>query len=240
MLVATGAPLLVLLTAGMGRLWLTLTGTIDTFDANGVSDSRPNAGLMGDSVLVIGSDGRVNGNSALGGGNQHDVGRSDTAFLLHVYGDHQHAVTVSIPRDTLVTIPPCRLPDGCRFPVTERWRDHLRWWDHRGGLQRHQTEWTGLPGGRTPTRHGFTVARTGNQNHAATFVQYDATLKSQAQKVSQLFPGAQLRQVTGPGINVVLGQSYAASAMSVSRAPASLAANARSADDDLCSNLSYG
>ncbi|MER6376341.1 hypothetical protein ABT255_50440 [Streptomyces mirabilis] len=66
MLVATGAPLLVLLTAGMGRLWLTLTGTIDTFDANGVSDSRPNAGLMGDNVLVIGSDGRVNGNSALG------------------------------------------------------------------------------------------------------------------------------------------------------------------------------
>ncbi|MCX4614248.1 MULTISPECIES: LytR C-terminal domain-containing protein [Streptomyces] len=96
---------------------------------------------------------------------------------------------------------------------------------------------------RTLSRHDFTVARTGNtgnQNHAATFVQYDATLKSQAQKVSQLFPGAQLRQVTRPGINVVLGQSYAASAMSVSRAPASLAANARSAVDDLCSNLSHG
>ncbi|MFE2474013.1 LytR C-terminal domain-containing protein [Streptomyces mirabilis] len=96
---------------------------------------------------------------------------------------------------------------------------------------------------RTLTRHGFTVTRTGNagnQNHAATFVQYGATLKSQAQKVSQLFPGAQLRQVTRPGINVVLGQSYAASAMSVSRAPASLAANARSAVDDLCSNLSHG
>ncbi|WP_456340635.1 LytR C-terminal domain-containing protein [Streptomyces mirabilis] len=39
---------------------------------------------------------------------------------------------------------------------------------------------------RTLTRHGFTVTRTGNQNHAATFVQYGATLKSQAQKVSQL------------------------------------------------------
>ncbi|MFD8130134.1 hypothetical protein [Streptomyces mirabilis] len=40
MLVATGAPLLVLLTAGMGRLWLTLTGTIDTFDANGRPPAR--------------------------------------------------------------------------------------------------------------------------------------------------------------------------------------------------------
>lgn len=52
---------------------------------------------------------------------------------------------------------------------------------------------------RTLTRHGFTVTRTGNasnQNHAAALVQYGATLKSQAQKVSQLFPGAQLRQVT--------------------------------------------
>jgi LCP family protein required for cell wall assembly len=40
------------------------------------------------------------------------VGRSDTTLLLHVYADHQHAIAVSIPRDTLVTIPPCRLPSG--------------------------------------------------------------------------------------------------------------------------------
>jgi LCP family protein required for cell wall assembly len=40
------------------------------------------------------------------------VGRSDTAFLLHVYADHRHAIAVSIPRDTLVTVPPCKLPDG--------------------------------------------------------------------------------------------------------------------------------
>ncbi|MFF7890063.1 LCP family protein [Streptomyces sp. NPDC007896] len=472
MLVATGASLLVLLTAGMGRLWLTLTGTIDTFDANGVSDNRPNAGLKGDNVLVIGSDGRVNGNSTLGGGNQHDAGRSDTAFLLHVYGDHQHAVAVSIPRDTLVTIPPCRLPDGswtqvqsntmfnaaysvgqttkgnpaCTQNTVEQLTglrvDHTVVVDFKGfarlteavggvtvcvpqdvyqkdlspnrttrgqllfhkgeqtlsgqkaldyvrirhgigdgsdigrikrqqafvaslikkmkgdgltptkllpladaatksmtvdpglgtanrlvsfamalkAIDLHNTKFVTLPwryqgsrvavvqpdanelwaalkadrtvdgantgrpktttsrtvavspspsageiasgGGitvavyngtrksglasraaRSLTRHGFTVTRTGNagnQNHAATFVQYGATLKSQAQKVSQLFPGAQLRQVTGPGINVVLGQSYAASTMSVSRAPASSAANARSADDDLCSNLSYG
>ncbi|MCZ1003825.1 LytR C-terminal domain-containing protein [Streptomyces mirabilis] len=42
---------------------------------------------------------------------------------------------------------------------------------------------------RTLARHGFKVTRTGNagdQNHAATFVQYGATLKSQAQKVPQL------------------------------------------------------
>ncbi len=42
----------------------------------------------------------------------NDIGRSDTAFLLHVYADHKNAVAVSIPRDTMVTIPPCKLPDG--------------------------------------------------------------------------------------------------------------------------------
>ena len=105
--------LLVLAGAGVGWIYLKLNGNINTFDAGGLSDNRPPVGSSkGENVLVIGSDARVGGNSALGGGDAHDVGRSDTAFLLHVYADHKHAVAVSIPRDTLVTIPPCRLPDG--------------------------------------------------------------------------------------------------------------------------------
>ncbi|WP_369390343.1 LCP family protein [Streptomyces sp. CG1] len=107
-----GLSLLVLATAGVGRICLALAGGIGTFDAGGVSSNRPGGAGNGENVLVIGSDARVGGNNALGGGNKDDVGRSDTAFLLHLYGDHRHAVVVSIPRDTLVTIPPCRLPDG--------------------------------------------------------------------------------------------------------------------------------
>ncbi|MEU8588500.1 LCP family protein [Streptomyces sp. NPDC048664] len=105
--------LLILVTAGAGWIYLRLNGNIDTFDAGGLSDDRPPAGSSkGENVLVIGSDARTDGNSALGGGEKDDIGRSDTAFLLHVYADHKHAVAISIPRDTLVTIPPCRLPDG--------------------------------------------------------------------------------------------------------------------------------
>ncbi|GAA0470969.1 LCP family protein [Streptomyces sp. NPDC046215] len=100
-----------LLTAGAGWFYLKLNGNIDTFDADGLSKNRPGAGVSGQNVLVIGSDSRAGGNVALGGGDG-DVGRSDTAFLLHVYGDRKHAIGVSIPRDTLVEIPPCRLPDG--------------------------------------------------------------------------------------------------------------------------------
>ncbi|MEV4975453.1 LCP family protein [Streptomyces scopuliridis] len=104
--------LVVLASAGVGWIYLKLSGNIDTFSAGGLSDNRPSGTSKGQNVLVIGSDARTGGNSELGGGSKDDVGRSDTAFLLHVYADHRHAVAVSIPRDTLLDIPPCRLPDG--------------------------------------------------------------------------------------------------------------------------------
>ncbi|MFJ9175054.1 LCP family protein [Streptomyces sp. NPDC102360] len=108
----TGLAVLVLITAGAGWLYLKLNGNIDTFGSDGLSRNRPADTSKGENVLVIGTDARTGGNSDLGGGDRHDIGRSDTAFLLHVYADHRHAVGVSIPRDTLVTIPPCKLPDG--------------------------------------------------------------------------------------------------------------------------------
>lgn len=100
------------MTAGAGWVYLKISGNIDTFGADGISDDRPAATTDGQNVLVIGSDARTGGNSELGGGDKNDVGRSDTAFLLHVYADSRHAVAVSIPRDTLLDIPPCKLPDG--------------------------------------------------------------------------------------------------------------------------------
>ncbi|GAA2671066.1 hypothetical protein GCM10009864_46640 [Streptomyces lunalinharesii] len=110
MTAATTLALLVLLIAGAGWLYLQLNGDITTFGADGLSPDRPAAGA-GSNVLVIGSDSRAGRNRRLGGG-EGDVGRSDTAFLLHVHGDGRHALAVSFPRDTLVEIPPCRLPDG--------------------------------------------------------------------------------------------------------------------------------
>ncbi|MFE6495514.1 LCP family protein [Streptomyces sp. NPDC057748] len=106
-----GLSFLVLLVAGVGWGYLKLGGSIDTFSADGISDDRPPGSSQGQNVLVIGSDSRSGDNSRLGGGTGA-VGRSDTAFLLHVYGDHEHAVAVSIPRDALVDIPACKGPDG--------------------------------------------------------------------------------------------------------------------------------
>ncbi|WP_442818533.1 LCP family protein [Streptomyces sp. NBC_01320] len=107
----TGLSFLILLVAGVGWGYLKLTGQIDTFGADGISGDRPPASSNGQNVLVIGSDTRSGANRKLGGG-KGTVGRSDTAFLLHVYADHRHAVAVSIPRDSMVDIPACRTPGG--------------------------------------------------------------------------------------------------------------------------------
>ncbi|WP_329563993.1 LCP family protein [Kitasatospora sp. NBC_01266] len=109
---------LVLTTAGAGYLFYEhLNGNLNIFDGSGISGHRPPIG-PGDAsgatpvnVLLLGSDSRSAGNEELAGG---DVGpgNSDTAVLLHIYADHRHAVGVSIPRDSLVDIPPCLLPSG--------------------------------------------------------------------------------------------------------------------------------
>lgn len=112
------AAALVVAAGGLGAWYYQRLGhNITTFAPEGVASSRPPAGPTATTggrpvnILLLGSDTREDGNGALGGGDE-GVGHSDTAILLHVYADHKHAVGVSIPRDTLVTVPPCRLQDG--------------------------------------------------------------------------------------------------------------------------------
>ncbi|WP_406198314.1 LCP family protein [Kitasatospora sp. NBC_01560] len=113
------AAVLVLSVAGAGAwFYHRLDSNITTFDAGGVATERPPAPVpvtpgasVPVNVLVLGSDTRDDGNDDLGGGDL-GVGHSDTAILLHIYADHKHAVGVSIPRDALVTVPACRLPNG--------------------------------------------------------------------------------------------------------------------------------
>ncbi|AUG77091.1 hypothetical protein CFP65_2250 [Kitasatospora sp. MMS16-BH015] len=118
---AVGATAAVLVVAAGGTgawFYQHLNHNLTTFSADGIATSRPPAatpatpgGGVPVNVLLLGSDSRLGGNDALGGGDA-GVGNSDTAMLLHVNGDHKHAVAVSIPRDTLLTIPPCLLPNG--------------------------------------------------------------------------------------------------------------------------------
>lgn len=63
-------------------------------------------------VLVLASDSREGANAEIDSSATSDGMRSDTAMLVNISADRSHVNVVSIPRDTLVDIPPCTLPDG--------------------------------------------------------------------------------------------------------------------------------
>lgn len=73
--------------------------------------ARPAALTKAQNILLIGSDTRAFAGGAKFGG---EVGgaRSDTAILVHLSAGGRKAILVSIPRDSYVEIPACRLPNG--------------------------------------------------------------------------------------------------------------------------------
>ncbi|MFJ9951366.1 LCP family protein [Kitasatospora sp. NPDC091207] len=114
----SAAGVLVLVAGAGGAIYLKLNANIKTFDADAIAGDRPpeaQADANGNkpvNVLLIGSDSRGKDNSDLGGGEEDGGARSDTTILLHVYADHKHAVGISIPRNAMVPIPSCKLPNG--------------------------------------------------------------------------------------------------------------------------------
>ncbi|MQS12965.1 LytR family transcriptional regulator [Streptomyces kaniharaensis] len=113
----SAAGVLVLLAGTGGAIYFKLNANIKSFDADAIATDRPpeaQADADGNkpvNVLLIGSDSRGKNNADLGGGEDGGA-RSDTTILLHVYADHKHAVGISIPRNTIVQIPSCKLPNG--------------------------------------------------------------------------------------------------------------------------------
>lgn len=96
----------------------------------------------------------------------------------------------------------------------------------------------------TLTSDGFRVTGTAtasSQDHTTTLVEYGPGEESGARTVAAAFPGATLESVTGAGISVVLGQSYASTpTASPTAVPRTVADGARSADENPCANLTYG
>ncbi|MFF3601536.1 LCP family protein [Kitasatospora indigofera] len=121
LLIIAGALVLVLTACG-ALVWIAyrkLDGNIRTDTATQrllaeLEAERPSrtAGARGaENILLIGSDDRTGANAAYGAAGGR---RSDTTILLHIAADRRHATAVSIPRDVMVTVPSCELPDGTR------------------------------------------------------------------------------------------------------------------------------
>ncbi|MFJ1708920.1 LCP family protein [Kitasatospora sp. NPDC088346] len=109
----------VLLLLGGTLAWLAyrkLNGNIETDAATvtllGPESDRPTRTAdTAENILLIGSDDRSGANGAYGSTAGQ---RSDTVILLHLAADGRRATAVSVPRDVMVTVPPCELPDGTR------------------------------------------------------------------------------------------------------------------------------
>ncbi|MGR6998456.1 LCP family glycopolymer transferase [Yinghuangia aomiensis] len=88
-----------------GWIYYKLNKDINTFSDDEIARTGRRTRRRVQNILILGSDSRSGDNSDFAGGSAENVGGSDTTLLMHVYADHKHAVAVSIPRDTLVTVP---------------------------------------------------------------------------------------------------------------------------------------
>ncbi|WP_369183454.1 LCP family protein [Streptomyces sp. Y1] len=105
--------------------------------------------------------------------------------------------------------------------------------------------------------NAVTAGQGPSTKYKTTTVEYGAGQKANAEKVAALFPGAELSAGSGRGVSVIVGQDFAAAngmggtaSGTPGAAPGTPAApqplpttvtnDARSADDDICANTSYG
>jgi len=103
-------------TAVMGQLEDNIT-SLDVSEQTGVSVTETDSVVVDQetgqntpfTMVVMGSDSRTGkGNKGYGSVAKFgDVERSDTTILFHVNADRSQAIGVSIPRDTLMTLPEC-------------------------------------------------------------------------------------------------------------------------------------
>jgi LCP family protein required for cell wall assembly len=105
---------------GAGAVYLDLKSKITVSDVSGLVVGGPTVEPPKDpddpfagkalNILVMGTDYRDAENAAIAG--EEPGMRSDTTFIVHVSGDRTRMEVVSIPRDSLVDLPACNLPDG--------------------------------------------------------------------------------------------------------------------------------
>lgn len=66
-----------------------------------------------ENILLLGSDTRAGSNAAIGANaTTNGVANSDTIMVAHISADRQHVTVVSIPRDTMIPAPTCKLWDA--------------------------------------------------------------------------------------------------------------------------------
>jgi len=114
-IVILGCSCLVLLggaAAGTGYVALKhFNANLEQDDISGLLGAQPvNTHPQAENIAVIGSDSRDGLNASYGTGLVTD--QSDTLMIIHIPADRKWAEVMSIPRDSYVNIPSCKMGDG--------------------------------------------------------------------------------------------------------------------------------
>ncbi|MDT0468276.1 LCP family protein [Streptomyces gibsoniae] len=129
---ATILAVVILGTAGAGYLYYQHLNDNLKKDNLNIGDAKdraaapkPNAaGQTPLNILLLGSDARDTKENQQLGGAKDTFGtppRADVQILLHVSADRTNMSVVSMPRDTLLSIPKCTDPKGHVYPALKQW-----------------------------------------------------------------------------------------------------------------------
>ncbi len=109
----TGGVVAVLLVAmgGAYAVYRHLNGNLHQVDVTGELGNQPvNLHPQAENIMLIGSDTRVGQGRGFGQG--LTTAQSDTLMILHIAANRQWADVMSIPRDSWVNIPACKMGNG--------------------------------------------------------------------------------------------------------------------------------
>lgn len=85
--------------------------------------AAPVATYAPENILLLGSDTRSGSNGDAGneGAGTNGIANSDTLMLAHISGDRQHVTILSIPRDTLIPAPTCKIWNSATGKVSDQY-----------------------------------------------------------------------------------------------------------------------
>jgi len=112
--VAGSLAVVLLLAATGGHLvYRHLNANLHLVNVSGLLGSRPvDLHPQAQNILVIGSDTRMGQGRGYGSSAQLNTDHSDTLLIVHIAANRTWADVMSIPRDSWVNIPACRMGNG--------------------------------------------------------------------------------------------------------------------------------
>src|SRR6266704_6356711 len=107
------AVILLLAATGAYLVYRHLDANLHQVNVSGLLGSRPvDLHPQAENILVIGSDTRLGQGRGYGSSAELNTDHSDTLLIVHIAANRKWADVVSVPRDSWVNIPACRMGNG--------------------------------------------------------------------------------------------------------------------------------